>query len=69
MDFKKALAKGIQKQLLEKDLPLDNSEPIEALENFNYEIEITAISELQTQIRVKTPRSVRYFIVQIKEGF
>jgi hypothetical protein len=69
MDVKKALAKGIQDALL-SEVPLDKSEPIEEMEGEGTSIEATRISDLVTQIRIKTVnRGVRYMTVKVSESW
>jgi hypothetical protein len=69
MDVKKALAKGIQDGLL-NGVPLDKSEPIEEMEGEGTSIEATRISDLVTQIRIKTVnRGVRYMTVKVSESW
>jgi hypothetical protein len=68
MDLKQALSAGIQKQLVNGEIPLDRSEPIEELEGEDCGIEATIVTALETQIRARTRgKGVRYFSVLVTE--
>ncbi len=67
MDLKRALAKGIQQQLLEGEIPLGGV-VIEELEGPDYSIEAQAITPLETLVRAKTAKGVRYFTVKVTEN-
>lgn len=65
-DVKVALARGLQELLL-KEIPLDRSAPIPALELHDASIEAQEIGPLMTQIRVRSGSSIRYFTVTLAE--
>ena len=68
MDLKRALAKGIQQQLLEGEIPLGGVVIIEELEGLDYSIEAQAVTPLETLVRAKTAKGVRYFTVKVTEN-
>ena len=67
MDVKQAIAAGVQ-QMIVNGPPLDRSEPVEELEGRGYSIEGSAVDTLNSMIRVKGKKGIRYFTVKVTEN-
>ena len=67
MDVKQAIAAGVQ-QMIVNGPPLDRSEPVEELEGDGYSIRGSAVDTLNSQIRVKGKKGIRYFTVKVTEN-
>lgn len=66
-DLKAAIAFGVQRELLERGVPLGGME-VPEMECGHCTLEASSVTPLETRIRARTLRGVRYFTVKVTEN-